>query len=733
MSDTKLNNPQTKTFTIGDKQVTFETGKLAKQASGAVTVRVDDTIVLVTATGSEKPRPGIDFFPLLCDYEEKMYAVGRLPGGFIKREGRPTEKAVLTCRLMDRPIRPLWPDGYRNDVQVVANPLNVDGVNQPDIYAIIGASMALELSGLPFAGPIGAVRVGRIDGQFIANPTFQQSEESDIDLVVAATDDSIMMVEAGCDFVTEDDLLKALEFAHNNIKLQVKAQNEFREQCGVVKKQFVFEFEKETEDLKKFVEAQVEKDIASAYAGFDRDKRKETLAAAKDKLKAAVEALPEDNATKKFLTSQTLDYLGETFKKVEKRIMRDKVINEGIRADGRKSTEIRPIETEVGLLPRAHGTGLFTRGSTQVLAICTLGSPGDAQKLDGIDPLTEKRWIHHYAFPGYSVGEVKPMRGAGRREIGHGALAERAIAPVLPSKEEFAYTIRVNSEVLESNGSTSMASTCGASMALMDAGVPLKAPVSGIAMGLIKEGDKYVVLSDIQGVEDFLGDMDFKVTGPSYGVTALQMDIKIRGISLEIMKIALNQAKEGRLHILGKMEQAIKSHRTEMSPFAPRMITLMIDKDQIGTVIGPGGKMIRSIIDETGVQIDIEDSGLVTITSADGDSANKAKGIIERLTMKIERGMVSMGKVVRLIPIGAFVELMPGKDGMVHISQVANRRIATVEEALKVGDEVCVKVVEVDERGRINLTIKGVSDEERAKFGLEPLPKAEKPAQPVST
>ena len=714
-------NMQTKTFMLGDKEVHLETGRLAKAASGSVLVRCDDTVVMVTATGSEKPRPGIDFFPLLVDFEEKMYSVGRLPGGYLKREGKPSDKATLTSRLIDRPIRPLWPDGYRNDVQVVATLLSMDGNIQPDVLAIFGASMALELSGLPFAGPVGGVRVARINGQFIINPTFKQTEESDLDLVVAGTADSIMMVEAGADFVSEEDLLKALAFAHDHIKVQVKIQQEFAAQCGIEKKDFVFDLEADVKKVLAFVEEVAEKDIFQAYHEFDRTRRKELLEAAKEKVKAALEAKSEDDAVKAFLAAQPLDYLGESFKKTEKRIMRTMITEEGVRADGRRAEDIRPINCQAGILPRVHGSGLFTRGNTQALSVATLGAPGEAQKLDGVDPATEKRWMHHYSFPGYSVGEVKPMRGAGRREIGHGALVERGILPVLPSKEEFGYTIRVNSDILESNGSTSMASTCGSTLALMDAGVPLKAPVGGIAMGLIKEGGKFVVLSDIQGVEDFLGDMDFKVVGTRDGVTALQMDIKIQGISLEIMKVALEQAQKGRLFILDRIADILPAPRTELSPWAPRIITLTIDKDQIGTVIGPGGKMIRSIIDETGATIDIEDSGLVTITSVDGEGAKRAKDIIERLTRKIERGMVVMGKVVRTIPIGAFVELFPGKDGMVHISQLAPRRVQTVEEVVKVGDEVLVKVVDIDERGRINLTIKGVSDEERAQHGLEPL------------
>lgn len=714
-------NHQTKTFKIGEQEITLETGMMAKSAGGAVVVRCDDTVVMVTATCSENPRPGIDFFPLLVDFEERMYSVGRLPGGYLKREGKPSDKATLTSRLIDRPIRPLFPDGYRNDVQVVAVPMSIDGKHQPDVLAIFGASMALELSNAPFMGPIGGVRVARVNGQFVVNPTFQQSEESLLDLVVAGTEDSIMMVEAGCDFVSEEELLDALAFAHEHIKAQVRVQREFVAQCGVQKEPFVFAQEADVKQVLQFVEATVGQDIHGAYHEFDRNARKALLSAAKDKLKAALEAKPEDDAVKAFLASQPLDYLGESFKKVEKRVMRAMIIEEGVRADGRRSDEIRPINCQVGLLPRVHGSGLFTRGNTQVLSVATLGAPGEAQRLDGVDPATEKRWMHHYSFPGYSVGEVKPMRGAGRREIGHGALVERGIAPVLPKKEDFGYTLRVNSDVLESNGSTSMASTCGSTLALMDAGVPIKAPVSGIAMGLIKEGDKFVVLSDIQGVEDFLGDMDFKVVGTESGVTALQMDIKIQGISLEIMRKALDQAKDGRLFILKQMTQVLEGPRTELSPWAPRIVTLTIDKDQIGTVIGPGGKMIRSIVDETGATIDIEDSGLVTITANDGEGAKRAQDIIERLTRKIERGMLVMGKVVRTIPIGAFVELFPGKDGMVHISQLAPYRVQAVEDVLKVGDEVLVKVVDIDERGRINLTIKGVSNDERAAHGLEPL------------
>lgn len=725
---TSIEGIQSTTFTIGENEVYVETGRLAKSANGSVVLRCGDTMILVTATGSSAPRPGIDFFPLLVDYEEKMYSVGRLPGGYIKREGRPSEKAVLTSRLIDRPIRPLWPDGYRNDVQIVATPMSLDGIMPPDVLAVLGASFALEISGLPFEGPIGTVRVGRIDGQWIFNPTFSQLESSDLDLVVAGTDDSIMMVEAGAQFVSEADMITAIDKAHQEIKKLVEIQNRFRAQCGVEKKAFVFPHD--LSPLKTFVETRVEADIQKAYHEFDRDTRKQILDTAKERLKADIAALPEEDAIKAFLTKEPIDYLSEMFKKVEKRIMRAMILDEGIRADGRKIEEIRPIWGQVSFLPRTHGSAIFTRGSTQVLSACTLGAPGEAQELDGVDPQTEKRWIHHYSFPGFSVGEVRPQRGAGRREIGHGALAERAIAAALPGKEEFPYTLRVNSEVLESNGSTSMASTCASCMALLDAGVPLKKMIGGIAMGLIKEGDRSVVLSDIQGVEDFLGDMDFKVTGSHEGVTALQMDIKIRGISVEIMKTALEQARMGRLHILGKMSEVISETRPTLSPYAPRILTLRIDTDQIGAVIGPGGKMIRSIIEQTGASIDIEDDGLVTITSV-GVGGEQARDIIQKMTMKIERGMIMVGKVVRIIPIGAFVELIPGKDGMVHISQIENRRLEKVEDSLSVGDEVLVKVVDIDDRGRINLTIKGVSNEDRDRFGFPPLEAA--PQRPKDT
>ena len=709
---------QRHSFQIGGKTVTVETGRMARSAGASVLVQCGETVVFSAATASTSIRPGIDFFPLLVDYEEKMFAVGKMPGGYNKREGRPSEKAVLTSRLIDRPIRPLFPDGYRNDVQIVATPLVSDNVQQPDTLAILAASFALTLaSDIPFSGPVGAVRVARVNGQLVANPTFQEQEQSGLDLVVAGTKDSIMMVEAGANFVSEEELVEALAFAHLEIQNQVAQQVAFAEKCGVKPREaYVPAFD--NTPVYEFVKAQVYDDVNKAYHEFDRETRQNLLKAAKEKAKAAFAALGEAHAVTQLAKAQDINVFGESFKKVEKTVMRAMVLDEGVRADGRKCEDIRPIKCHVGVLPRVHGSALFTRGSTQVLSIATLGSPGDAQNLDGIDPLKEKRWMHHYAFPSYSVGEVRPSRGPGRREIGHGALAERAVAASLPTKEAFPYTLRVNSEVLESNGSSSMASTCGATLALMDAGVPLQTIVGGIAMGLVKEGDRAVILSDIQGLEDFLGDMDFKVTGNREGISALQMDIKIEGISVELMRQALEQARQGRIHILDKMAEAIAEPRKELSASAPRIITIKVDQSQIGTVIGPGGKMIRSIIENTGATIDIEDDGTVIITSAD-QGGEKAREIIMNLTKKILPGEYYKGKINSIIPIGAFVVLLPGKDGMVHISQFPVR-IPAIEAVVSVGDDVLVKVVDVDDRGRINLSMRGITDEQRAEFGLDP-------------
>ena len=710
--------PETKRFEIeiGGKTVTVETGKYAQSTNGSVTVRCGDTMLFVHCVVSKEPRVGIDFFPLLIDYEERMSSIGRIPGGYNRSEGKASDKAILISRLIDRPIRPLFPKGYRNDIQIVAQLFSYDQQNQPDTLAMFGASCALMLSGAPFEGPIGAVRVSRDEnGNMIANPTHQQADKSDLDIVVAGTHDSVIMVEAGCKFVTEDDIMNAVEFAQGEIRKQCEAQEAFVKECGVEKEVFVNPYD--TTEIKKIIDETAHDMIFDAYHNFDRAYRQEKLEEAKKLVKEKIDALPEDDYSKKIMEETGIDFVAEEFKNAEKKIMRTMILDEGVRADGRKPHDVRPIWCEVGVIPRAHGSAVFTRGQTQVLSVATLAGPGMKQELDGVDPETEKTYMHKYIFPGFSVGEVKPLRGPGRREVGHGALAERANVPALPSQEEFGYTIRVTSDVLESNGSTSMASTCGSSMALMNAGVPVKCMIGGVAMGMItEEGKEPVVLTDIQGIEDFLGDMDFKVTGNDTGITALQMDMKAKGIANETLRRALAQAKEGRLHILGKMREVISAPADHLSPYAPSITTMTIPTEDIGTVIGPGGKQIRAIIDASGAEIDIQDSGVVTITSNDQEGAEIAKRMIKELTFKAEPGMVVKGKVVRIIPIGAFVELAPGKDGMVHISQVCSERIDAIEPHLHIGDEVIVKVIKIDDKGRVNLTIKGVSEEEKAQF-----------------
>lgn len=713
--------PEVKKFEveIGGKIVTVETGKYAKQATSSVTVKCEDTMLFIHAVVSKEPRVGIDFFPLLIDYEERMSSIGKIPGGYTRTEGKASEKAILVSRLIDRPIRPLWPKGYRNDVQIVSQLFSYDQKNQPDVLSILGASAALMLSGAPFEGPVGAIRVGRIDGKMIANPTHQEVLQSDMDIVIAGTMDSVIMVEAGCKFVTEDDIMAAVEFAQVEIKKQCEAQLKFAQDCNVKREEFVNPYD--TSEIAQIIKDNSYDDIVDAYHNFDREYRQNKLDETKTKVKEIIEALPEDHKIKTMIEETGIDFVAEEFKALEKKIMRAMIKNEDVRADGRKVTEVRPIWCEVGVIPRAHGSAVFTRGQTQILSCATLAGPNMAQELDGVDPLTTKRYMHKYIFPGFSVGEVKALRGPGRREVGHGNLAERANVPALPSEEEFPYAIRVTSDVLESNGSTSMGSTCASSMALMDAGVPVKYMIGGVAMGLIHEEDRDIVLTDIQGIEDFLGDMDFKVTGNDTGITALQMDMKIKGISNETLRRALYQAKDGRLHIMSKMREAISAPRCDLSPYAPRLYSLQIPTDDIGTVIGPGGKMIRSIIEASGAEIDIKDDGTVTITSNDKEGADIAIAKIRELTFKPEVGMVLKGKVVRIIPIGAFVELAPGKDGMVHISQVCNERIESIEPHLSIGQEVIVKIAKIDDKGRVNLTIKGVSDEEKAQFGICPI------------
>ena len=685
---------------IGGRTLTIETGRMAGQASGAVLLRMGDTVLLVTATMSESPREGIDFFPLTCDYEEKLYAAGKIPGGFIRREGRPSETAVLNSRLIDRPVRPLFPKDFRNDVQVIATVLSVDQDADPATMAIVGASTALTISKIPFLGPIGAVRMGLLEGELVVNPPVNRMEESQLDLVVTGTREAIIMVEAGAKEVPEDTVIEAMRRAHTEIVRLCELQEAFAREVGTPKVQVI----------PAVVDAEVDQAVDQYLA--------ERLDAAlfnpsKSLRESALDDLKKETVAE--LSPRLADRLTQLAKafdaKVKQRV-RQKILDDGMRPDGRQTTEIRPISCEVGLLPRTHGSALFTRGQTQVLSIVTLGSIGDKQKLDGLGLEESKRFMHHYNFPPFSVGEVRPLRSPGRREIGHGALAERALTAVIPTEVDFPYTIRLVSETLSSNGSTSMASTCGASLALMDAGVPTKSQVAGIAMGLITgEGGRSAILSDIQGVEDALGDMDFKVAGTATGITALQMDMKVKGISIELIGRALAQAREGRMFIMDKMNATLGSPRTTMSAYAPRMVTIQIHPDKIREVIGPGGKTIRKIIEETGVSIDVEDDGRVIIGSVNGEASDKAIQMIRDLTGEVEVGKNYKGKVVRIMPFGAFVQIMPNTDGLVHISQLAEERVERVEDAVQVGQEIEVKVTEVDSQGRINLSRKAVLQE----------------------
>ncbi|MEO6797645.1 MAG: polyribonucleotide nucleotidyltransferase [Candidatus Dormibacter sp.] len=686
---------------LGGRTLTIETGRVAQQASGAVTVRMGETMLLVTAVMSPSPREGIDFFPLTCDYEEKMYAAGKIPGGFIRREGRPSEQAILNSRLIDRPIRPLFPKDFRNDVQIVASVWSVDQEADPATMAIIGASTALMISEIPFQGPIGAVRIGYLDDQLVVNPPVGRMEESRLDLVVAGTRDAIIMVEAGAKVVPEETIVEGMRLAQKEIARICDMQEAFAREVGKPKVQVA---PTPTDpEIDQAVDAFLAERLDQALFNPNKAIRESAL----DDLKK--ETIAELGP--KFL--DRLPALSKSFEAKVKRRVRAKILNDGVRPDGRKTTEIRQITCEVGLLPRTHGSALFTRGQTQALSIVTLGSIGDKQKLDGLGLEESKRFMHHYNFPPFSVGEARPLRSPGRREIGHGALAERALLPVVPTEEEFPYTIRIVTEILSSNGSTSMASVCGSSLAMMDAGVPTKGQVAGIAMGLITgEGGKVAVLSDIQGVEDNLGDMDFKVAGTAAGVTAMQMDMKIKGIGVDVLANAIQQAKEGRMFIMGKMNEALDKARTAMSRYAPRMITVQIHPDKIREVIGPGGKMIRKIIEDSGVtSIDIEDDGRVIIGSVNEESASKAEQIIRDLTGEVEVGKNYKGKVVRIMPFGAFVQIMPNQDGLVHISQLAENRVDKVEDAVNVGDDIEVKVTEVDRQGRVNLSRKAVLQE----------------------
>jgi polyribonucleotide nucleotidyltransferase len=688
--------------------LSLETGRVAREAGGSVIIRLGDTVVLCTATMAATPREGIDFFPLLVDFEEKLYAVGKIPGGFFKREGRPTEQAILNARKVDRPIRPMFPEGFRNDVQLCITPLSYDQENPYDTLAITGASAALAISEIPFAGPIAGVRVAKIGSQFVVNPTTAQMKESVLDLVIAGNKETVSMIEAGAAEISEEDVIEGIKAGHAVIKQLIALQNELVKQAGQPKAKV--EIHLPAEKLSKFVHSKAKGKIEAALKIGDKDKQSAEMNKIQEELKKETE---KDKELTEIITKNPGD-LRMIIEEIEYDYMRQLILKEGKRIDGRGAKEIRSISCEIGVLPRTHGSAIFTRGQTQVLTIATLGSAGEEQLLEGLDlDETGKRYMHHYNFPAYSVGEVRPLRGPGRREIGHGALAEKALLPVIPTEDKFPYTIRLVSEVLGSNGSTSMASTCGSTLALMDAGVKIEAPVAGISVGLITEGDKAVTITDIQGLEDHLGDMDFKVTGTRKGITAIQLDIKIKGLTDQIIQQALEQAKEGRLFILEKMEAVINSPRAELSPYAPRVITLKIDPSKIGAVIGPGGKMIRSITEETGVQIDIEDDGTILITTADAEAAKAAKARIDALTFEPKVGDVFNGEVVRLMNFGAFVELPGGKDGLIHISQLAERRVAKVEDVVKIGDRVMVKVVEIDDMGRINLTLKGVTEEDK--------------------
>lgn len=692
-----------KSMSLAGRELSIETGHLAKQASGAVLVRYGDTVVLVTATTSKEPREGVDFFPLTVDYEEKMYAVGKIPGGFLRREGRATEAATLSARLIDRPIRPLFPKGYRCDVQIVATVLSVEADNEPDMCAMIGASAALHLSSAPFMGPIAGVSVGLIGDEFIINPTETQRAESRMHLSVAGTFDAIMMVEAGAKEVPEEQMLDAIMFGHEEIQRIVAMIEEFRADAlaaGIAQNKIDVEPIELPEDIVADVEATAHDELKEALQIVNKQARDEAVSAVKDKaVEALIEKYPEQE-----------EDLRATLEAMMKQIVRKLITLEHKRPDGRAITEVRPLTCEVDLLPRAHGSAVFTRGQTQIMSVTTLGSLRDNQLLDGIENVDSRRYLHHYNFPPYSVGETRPMRGPGRREIGHGALARRALEPVIPSEEEFPYTIRVVSEAIESNGSTSMGSVCGSTLSLMAAGVPIKKPVSGVAMGLIREGDEFVVLTDLQGLEDALGDMDFKVAGTKDGVTALQMDIKISGINRAILKQALAQAYDGRMFIMDAMLAAIPAPRTELSPYAPRVLQMKIDVDKIKDVIGSGGKTIKKIIELTGVEIDVEETGVVHILSVDADAAARAQKMIEDIVREPEVGEIYEGPVVKIMDFGAFVNILPGKDGLVHISQLAKKRVNKVEDVVKVGDIVRVKLVEIDKQGRLNLSMKALLD-----------------------
>jgi polyribonucleotide nucleotidyltransferase len=706
------------TTTVGSRTISIETGRLAAQAGGAVTVHLNDSIIFAAATMGGI-RAGIDFFPLSVEYEERMYAGGKIPGSFFRREGRPTTDAILTARLTDRPLRPLFPEGMRNEVQIIMYSLSADAENPLDVLAINAASAAVMISDIPWNGPVAAVRVGRVNGEFIINPTFAEIDKSDLDLRLAGTRDAILMVEAGSDEVPEDVMVAALEFGHKSMQPLIDMQLQMQQEVGKPKREVSIAMPDQIFQEKVFtrvsapISALLDKPLMKSefYAGMDsllQDLVTELTPSETAKVRVAdetdVETLPEFTLPE----PPSLEAIKEAFAEAEKKIVRKRILDEGKRPDGRTPTEIRSIWCEVGFSPRAHGSGLFTRGETQVLTLATLGTLSESQNLDTLTPVDTKRYMHHYNFPPFSTGETKMLRGQSRREIGHGALAERALLPVIPAEESFPYALRLVSEVLASNGSSSMASVCGSTLALMDTGVPIKAPVAGVAMGLVMEGDKYVILTDIQGTEDHLGDMDFKVAGSAEGITALQMDIKISGLSTEIMKQALEQARQARLFILGKILEVIPAPRSELKPHAPRITTVKIPSDKIGAVIGPGGKNIRALQDETGTKIDIQEDGTIYIASTNGEGAEIARQRIEAITETPQLGRIYTGKVVRVADFGAFVEILPGTDGMVHISQLDSERVEKVEDVVKMGDEITVMVTGIDPMGKIRLSRQAV-------------------------
>ncbi len=702
-----------KSISIDGRDIRLRLNLLAPQAGGSVLIESGDTAVLVTATRSGG-REGIDFLPLLVDYEERLYAAGRIPGGFLRREGRPPEKATLVSRLIDRPMRPLFPSWLRDDIQIVATTLSMDEGVPPDVLAVTAASMAVLLAQIPFNGPMAAVRVGLLGDDFVINPTYDEVEKGDLDLVVAGSPDGVIMVEAGANQLPEQDMIEAIDFGYEVVQDLIKAQQQILSELGL---SVVTEEPPEVDStLEDFIRDRATDPIKGILTQFKYTKaeRDAELDKVKEQISIEIEELPDEHPVY-LATVEDPKAVGKVFKDVTKQLMRAQIINDNVRVDGRKLDEVRPISCQVGILPkRVHGCGLFQRGLTQVMSVVTLGTPGDAQEMDDLHPDEQKRYLHHYNFPPYSVGETRPMRSPGRREIGHGALAERALVPVLPDQVDFPYVIRVVSEVLSSNGSTSMGSVCGSTLSLMDAGVPISKPVSGAAMGLIKEGDEVRILTDIQGIEDFLGDMDFKVAGTDSGITALQMDMKITGLPMKVIAEAIQQAKPARLHILSKMLEAIDQPRPQLSAYAPRLISFKIDPDLIGMVIGPGGKTIKGITEQTGAKVDIDNDGTVTVSSVDGESAEKAQRIIQGMTKKLEAGEVYAGKVTRIIPIGAFVEVLPGKEGMIHISQIADYRVGKVEDELSVGEDVIVKIRDIDNKGRINLTRLNIHPDEAA-------------------